>query len=133
MKIDRLIFVYNAESGTMNSAIDFAHKMLSPETYECNLCKITYGNFAMKKEWKEFLKQVTTEVKFMYKNQFVKAYGIKDEEFPAVFKIKSGRIKKVLSCNELNSMNKIEEIVIALQQYVNVTNDERQLKVPQIL
>jgi len=50
MKIDRLIFVYNAESGTMNSAIDFAHKMLSPETYECNLCRITYGNFAMKKE-----------------------------------------------------------------------------------
>jgi len=69
----------------------------------------------------------------MYKDQFVKAYGIKDEEFPAVFKIKSGRIKKVLSCNELNSMNKIEEIVIALQQYINVTHDEQKLKVPQIL
>ena len=36
-------------------------------------------------------------------------------------------------CEVPNSMNKIEEIVIALQQYVNVTNDEQQLKVPQIL
>ena len=38
-----LIFIYNAKSGFVNEMVDFAHKIISPETYECNLHFITYG------------------------------------------------------------------------------------------
>ena len=32
-----IVFVYNADSGLFNMVTDTAHKMLSPDTYECNL------------------------------------------------------------------------------------------------
>ena len=38
-------FIYNAKSGLANSIFDLAHKLISPDTYECNLCKITHGAF----------------------------------------------------------------------------------------
>ena len=46
-----LIFIYNAKSGLVNELLDFAHKIISPETYNCNLCAITYGTFAMDKNY----------------------------------------------------------------------------------
>ena len=50
-----LIFIYNAKSGVVNELIDFAHKIVSPETYDCNLCAISYGAFAMKKKWSTYI------------------------------------------------------------------------------
>ena len=37
-----LIFIYNAKSGFINELVDIPHKIISPETYDCNLCAITY-------------------------------------------------------------------------------------------
>ena len=51
----KLIFIYNADSGIINSIKDFFHKTLRPETYECNLCAVSYGNLAMKSEWKNYI------------------------------------------------------------------------------
>ena len=51
-----LIFIYNAKSGLVNELIDFAHKIISPESYDCNLCAITYGTFAMEKNWDNYIK-----------------------------------------------------------------------------
>ena len=31
----KLIFVYNAESGKLNTLFDIAHKVIKPETYKC--------------------------------------------------------------------------------------------------
>ena len=36
-----LIFVYNAKSGMVNELLDFAHKIVSPSTYNCNLYAIS--------------------------------------------------------------------------------------------
>ena len=43
-----LIFIYNAKSGIVNEFLDFAHKIASPSTYNCNLCAISYDNFMSK-------------------------------------------------------------------------------------
>jgi len=37
-----LIFVYNANGGLVNSWLDTAHKIVSPSTYSCSLCAITF-------------------------------------------------------------------------------------------
>jgi hypothetical protein len=49
---DKLIFVYNADSGILNAIKDLIHKNVSPETYPCSLCAVTYDNLGMKREWK---------------------------------------------------------------------------------
>ena len=57
-----LLFVYNADSGLLNSAKDYVHKIISPKTYECNLCAVTFGNFGIKNEWKRFVDSLNYSV-----------------------------------------------------------------------
>ncbi|WP_273567857.1 hypothetical protein [Maribacter halichondriae] len=56
--MQKLIFIYNADSGFRNAIIDGAHKILSPNTYECNLCELTFGAFTENKVWAKFRKGV---------------------------------------------------------------------------
>ena len=64
MKKQQLIFVYNAHSDLLSTVTDFAHKLLSPATYSCNLCTLTYGNFTVQKEWKSFIKSLSIKAFF---------------------------------------------------------------------
>ena len=45
------ILIYNAKGGKLNSTLDLIHKYMSPSTYKCNLCKVTFG-ITMKKNGK---------------------------------------------------------------------------------
>ena len=47
----KFIFIYNAKGGRWNSTLDLVHKYVSPSTYKCSLCKITF-NIGMKEKWK---------------------------------------------------------------------------------
>ncbi len=38
-----LIFVYNADSGLLNAINDGILKIVSPSTYQCSLCSLTFG------------------------------------------------------------------------------------------
>ncbi|WP_432412886.1 GTPase [Rasiella sp. SM2506] len=73
----KLIFIYNANSGTINSLLDSAHKVLSPKTYDCNLCDVTFGVFSEKEEWKRFREMAAIEMVFLHKDEFLKQYRSK--------------------------------------------------------
>ena len=62
----QLIFVYNAKRGIDNKVLDFLHKSLSPSTYQCELCAMTYVHLSMKKEWKSFIESLPISVMFYY-------------------------------------------------------------------
>lgn len=81
-----LVFVYNADGGLFNSLADRAHKILSPQTYQCNLCSLTYSNFGMKKEWKEFLSRLELPMEFLHRDEFEAQYGMEETPLPAIFK-----------------------------------------------
>ena len=61
-----LIFIYNANSGFINGMMDSAHKALSPETYQCELCALTHGFFGAKQAWKDFMARINVETKFYH-------------------------------------------------------------------
>jgi hypothetical protein len=65
LKPQQLIFVYNANSDLFSTITDFAHKILSPSTYDCHLCALTYGNFSEKKEWKAFIENFPVNAIFL--------------------------------------------------------------------
>jgi hypothetical protein len=71
----KLIFVYNAKSGLGNRAFDFAHKIISPSTYQCDLCNLTHGNFGEKEEWKKFRESSGIEMEFYYIEDFEKKFN----------------------------------------------------------
>ena len=68
-----LVFVYNAGSTAGARAVDLLHKAISPGTYACNLCRVTNGVLAMKKEWRRFLDSLALTVTFSYRDEFAKS------------------------------------------------------------
>ena len=72
--VQRLVFVYNADGGHLAGLKDLFHKILSPATYPCSLCAITYGAASMRPEWREFIKTLPVPVDFLHRDEFVRAY-----------------------------------------------------------
>jgi len=66
----KLIFVYNANSGFLNSIINSSHEFLSPNTCQCDLCSLTHGNFKENKLWTNFSVSVKTDLGFYHKDEF---------------------------------------------------------------
>ena len=104
----KLLFVYNADAGLFASLTDFAHKIVSPETYSCNLCKITYGNLTMKKEWKDFLDSLEYEKAFLHRDEFLKEYSqFKGAALPCVFVSDEGGMRQIVSADEINALGDV--------------------------
>lgn len=82
-----LLFVYNAEPGVVAGLMDTIHKTLSPATYACDLCAVTYGAFAMRPEWRDWLKAQPWDAVFTYRDDFRAAYPAwSTETLPAIFR-----------------------------------------------
>jgi hypothetical protein len=105
----RLIFVYNAEGSLFGRLADFAHKMISPSTYGCNLCALTYGNFVIREEWRTFLESLPVECEFLYKEQFAGRYMVQ-ADLPAVYAVTEGRVRELISSREINDCRNLEEL-----------------------
>ncbi len=104
-----LIFVYNADSGLFNTLTAFAHKIMSPSTYACRLCTLTYGNFAVKKEWKHFIQQLPVASIFQHKNEFEKEYHI-STNLPAIFIRKDTALDLFLSQKDINNCSTLQQL-----------------------
>jgi hypothetical protein len=122
--VQKLIFVYNADSGIRNLIMDGAHKILSPSTYACNLCDITFGNFTENGVWKKFRKQLeaqTTELEFLHKDEFAKAYKSKfgyKFTFPIIL-VQGNDLEIFVNTDELNELKNPEELISLLKKRLN--------------
>ena len=111
----KITFVYNANSGRINTWLDIGHKILSPETYSCNLCSLTHGIFSEKDEWKKYREESEIELEFLHKDEFEKKYGIKDYSYPIVLKSeKNGSFDILLTTEEVNQLENLEALIKSL-------------------
>jgi hypothetical protein len=107
----KLIFVYNANSGKLNAFMDTLHKKLSPSTYQCNLCQITYGTFTEMPEWKEFRESFPGEMRFLHIDEFEEEFP-KEESYPVVLEQSSdGSLKTVMSSKRVESIGELKELI----------------------
>jgi len=119
MNEKKLIFVYNADSGVMNLVKDFWKKILRPSTYECNLCMQTFGAFSMKKDWKLFINKLNIETEFLHRDEFKKKYNIKNSNFPSAYILEKDKLILVISDDEMNSVNSLDEIEVLVLSKMN--------------
>ena len=105
-----LIFVYNAKSGMVNEFLDFAHKIVSPSTYNCNLCAMSYGNFTMKKKWSDYISSLPVRSTFTYKDK-VSEYGYNNIELPSIIFRNGSKSKVIISSEEINKLKKIDQLI----------------------
>ena len=105
-----LIFIYNTKSGVVNELIDIAHKLVSPETYDCNLCAISYGAFFMKKKWSTYIETLPFKSTFTYKDKFSKD-GYSNIKFPSVFIRSNEKLDQIISATEINEIKDLDQLI----------------------
>lgn len=111
---EKLIFIYNANSGIRNKVIDSAHKILRPSTYPCKLCDLTYGAFKENRSWREFRKESTFEMEFLHKDEFKRQYASKfghKFDWPIVLSSSNEDFEVFISCDEMNGLASAKELI----------------------
>ncbi len=86
----RLILVYNADSGWLHAIKDALHKIVSPTTYPCSLCALTYGPVSMRRAWRRFLAGLPLEITFHHRDDFAAAFPGLAVPLPAILLAQPG-------------------------------------------
>ncbi len=108
--MDKIVFVYNADSGILNAMKDWAHKIVSPETYACSLCALTYDNLGMRRPWRKFVKDLGDEVEFLHRDELEEKFDVNDEMLPAAFILQDGELNLWIKCEAMNALNSLDEL-----------------------
>jgi len=106
----KLIFVYNADSGLLNTIKDTWRKVLRPSSYQCNLCQTTFGTFGVKKEWKSFIKTLEIETEFLHKDEFLEKYDVQDAKYPSAYFLEDGALRLLISQVEMDKVTTTTEM-----------------------
>jgi hypothetical protein len=120
--IQKLIFVYNADTGLGNSLLDTAHKILSPGTYSCRLCELTFGAFREKSLWRKFREASDVPMEFLHRDEFSRQYSSKfmpAYTFPVILAQSDHDLEVFLNTVELNALDRTDELIREVAQRIN--------------
>lgn len=108
----RILIVYNADGGLLAMLSDAVHKVVSPETYPCSLCAITYGPVSMRKRWRQFLQSRAETVSFHHKDDWARDYPQSQAPLPAIFVSDNGGApRQLVSAAELDACTGLEPLI----------------------
>ena len=112
----RLLLVYNADGGIVSMVKDAIHKVVSPATYPCSLCAITYGPVSMHGDWRRFLDSLPIDVVFHHKDDFGEAYPDHGIALPVVLVASNDDKPQVLvSADELDETQGTTELIALVE------------------
>ena len=107
----KLLFIYNANSGSLNALLDASHKLISPSTYKCNLCALTHDIFSENIIWKNFRTESHLDMEFYHKDEFEKLFPSINLIYPTVLKLEESQVTTILSPDVLNELSTVEELI----------------------
>lgn len=108
---DRLIFIYNANGGLVHMALDSLHKTLSPATYPCSLCALTYGSLRMDPKWRKWLAALAIPAVFQHKDDTPH----KHVPLPAVLCESGGRIEELIDAATLDGIASLDALIAEME------------------
>ncbi len=117
----KLIFIYNANSGKRNALMDSMHKVFSPSTYDCKLCDITFGVITENSTWKQFRQESELQMDFLHKDEFAKKYASKfgyKFKFPIVLIEGKQGLEVLISKEELDQLETANGLVDLVKERV---------------
>ena len=119
----KLIFVYNADSGLINALMDIGHKAISPQTYECNLCGLTFGLLSEHKQWKKFREASDTDMEFLHRDEFEQQYEQKFE-YPIILK-QDKDLSVMMPKTKLNEIKNLRPVNHSSPRFIDLIYKER--------
>ena len=94
--------------------MDSLHKTIMPSSYNCKLCRLTFGFFNERRDWKRFRRDLNVESEFLHKDEFQKQYASKfgyKFEFPVILIQNNKGLEVFLSMNEFTRIDSLEELM----------------------
>jgi len=111
----KLIFIYNANSGYLNALFDAGHKIFSPSTYSCSLCKLTHDTFTENEIWQTFREESNLAMEFYHKDEFEATFPKVNMIYPAILQLEGNQLTMVLTNEILNELSTVEELIKRLK------------------
>lgn len=111
-----ILFIYNANEGLFSAMADAAHKLISPATYPCSLCAITYGAVSMRGEWKAYLKRLGHETRFYHREDFARDWPGEAVALPAILEVThGGTLSTLIPKDDLDQVQSVAHLITMLE------------------
>ncbi len=105
-----LVFIYNAQSGAWSKLFDAAHKLVSPHTYPCSLCALTYGAVSMRREWARFVASLPDSVRFAYRDEMARECAVLPT-LPALLERRGGAWITLLDDQQIAACASLDDLI----------------------
>ncbi len=112
-----ILFVYDADLSLASGLAEIAHRTFRPETYVCNLCKVTYGLVGMKRAWSDYIKRLRGRgiaVDFSLRSSFRRRNPARaGDRFPALYlraEGEPGGLRLLVGADQWNAATTIDEL-----------------------
>ena len=111
----RLLFIYGNDSGAVNGLIHYIHKVVSPSTYDCQLCGLTYGPLGQRAAWAHALSTLGMSSEFLHRDEAIARYGGDQPPYPAVFAVESHGLTQLITKHEIESCRDLDALITLLR------------------
>ena len=116
MHPDRIILVYNEGSRLFDAVSGWSHKLLSPTTYECALCKVTFGLTGMLVPWKNYIELLPFPVAFLHRDEFRRQFpAFAALPLPVILTEKAARTEILLSAEDIRETSSLSGLIGLMQ------------------
>jgi hypothetical protein len=117
MHPDRIILVYNEGSGLFDAVTGWSHKLLSPETYQCALCRVTFGLTGMLVAWKNYLERQSFPMTHLHRDEFRAQFPEQAATaLPVILADRAGRTEVLLSAKEIGAAGGLLALIGRLEE-----------------
>lgn len=116
VKPDRIVFVYNADNGLFNAMADWSHKFFSPQTYQCSLCRYTFGMVGMLVPWRNFLQTLSFPSSFLHRDEFRPLYPqFASMPLPVILVEKDAWTEVLINSEDIQKTGNLETLIQLVQ------------------
>lgn len=119
----RLLFVYNADSGFRAALFDSVHKLVSPGTYACSLCALTYGPLSMRRAWRDWLRSAPFDARFVHRDELARDYPGFATPLPAVVIESEAEPHVLIGPATLDSLASIDALIAHIERALGEVPD----------
>lgn len=108
-----LVFVYGVDGGIVHGIVDYFHKLISPETYSCNLCALTHGSLGQRPAWSQFVSKLKIPTKFLHRDEFSRQYA-DSTPLPAIFLESTSGLELLIAKHEIEGCGHVDDLISVL-------------------
>lgn len=111
-----LVFVFHCDRGNLSAIKDYSHKQSDEKVPVCNLLSLISSPVGIKKGWKRYIQELRIPVQFLHQDEYEEEYGELLTQLPAVFLHTDKARSLLISADELNRMQDVEDLMILVTQ-----------------